>query len=120
MSVLHRQKILFVDIIPASLGVLVIRPVDADFFMNALFTFQHWFTIKFYHLFSLSCRFLCTFFVVCIGCRKTRCIMHLCVILDTSPLNSFPQKIHLVVPVIFTHTLNFIIFFHLALINISE
>ena len=41
ITVLHRRNIILINKIPASLDVLVICPVNADFLMNALFAFQH-------------------------------------------------------------------------------
>ena len=41
MSMLHKHNIIFIDKIPASLGILVICPVNADLLMNTFFAFQH-------------------------------------------------------------------------------
>ena len=42
MSMLHKHNIIFIDKIPASLGILVICPVNADLLMNTFFAFQHY------------------------------------------------------------------------------
>ena len=41
MPVLHKHNIIFIDKIPANLSVPIICSVNADFLMNAFFTFQH-------------------------------------------------------------------------------